>query len=71
MKNHQLLGPIGEAKGGTKFGIVNQRKENLSEKQRSLCQLPEHEVKLLTNQLTKEIYGTRKWQDNQCKDTYS
>jgi hypothetical protein len=48
MKNHQLLGPIGEAKGGTKFGIVNQRKENLSEKQRSLCQLPEHEVKLLT-----------------------
>ncbi len=34
--------------GGTKFGIVNQRKENLSEKQRSLCQLPEHEVKLLT-----------------------
>jgi len=27
MKNHQLLGPIGEAKGGTKFGIVNQRKD--------------------------------------------
>jgi hypothetical protein len=45
-----LHGLIGAAKDGIKFGIVNQRKENLSEKQRSLCQLPEHEVKLLTTQ---------------------
>jgi hypothetical protein len=58
MTSHQLHGPIGAAKDGIKFGIVNQRKENLSEKQRSLCQLPEHEVKLL-NQLTKEI----EWQE--------
>jgi hypothetical protein len=50
MKDHQLHGHIGVPTDGIKFGIVNQRKENLSEKQRSLCQLPEHEVKLLTTQ---------------------